>query len=126
MTEAQPNFEKFFPNPEKRELVASFLSWLPDPFGVIEKVVAVETGKQEPFQRLIVMTEGSSGFPTSAEQDEVVLVKKYACKNRKEAALLGYIPLFTQQLFEEEKGYYEELQGKEVHVLWQKPAPEKL
>lgn len=111
---------KFFPNPQRRMLVEQFLGNI-SKCPVIEKVITVDTGIEQPFQRLIVFSEGAEGFPTSAEQDEVVFAKKYACRNKDEAELLGSIPLFTEPLFNEEKDFYDELQGKEVHVLWQKP-----
>lgn len=120
MIEQDHDLSHFFPDPQRRTLVERFIGNV-TARPAIEKVVVVDTGIEEPFQRLIVFSEGAAdGFPTSCEQDEVVFAKKYTCKDRADAKLLGYIPIFTEPLFNEEREQYDELQGKEVHVLWQK------
>lgn len=120
MVERNPDLSQLFPNPQRRTLVEKFIGDI-STRPAIEKLVTVDTGIEEPYQRLIVFSEGADhGFPTSCEQDEVVFAKKHACSSRAEGELLGYIPIFTEPLFNTERQYYEELVGKEIHILWEK------
>ena len=129
MTEQLTYFAALFPNESRRELVEKFIGEVAGQIGV-EKVVSVDMGIDQPNQSVVVVTEGAlkelGDVPTSAELDEVLFAIQRTCKTDQEAIALGYIPTFTETQLEQHRQFADELKGKEVHVLWEKPTEQPL
>ena len=126
MVEQTPDLSALFPKESQRDLVQRFVGDVSGRLG-IEKVVSVDAGLDlEQDQRVLVITEGTQkelgDVPTSAELDEVLFAITSVCKTDQDLLELGYIPTYTESQFQQYRHDVDEYLGKEVHVLWQKPA----
>lgn len=126
MVEQTPDLSSLFPDENRRGLVQKFVADVAGRFG-IEQVLTVDTSLDlEPDQRVVVITEGTlrelGDVSTSAELDEVWCAIQNTCRTDQEEILLGFIPAYTESQFQRYRHDFDEYLGKEVHVLWQKPA----
>lgn len=114
-------WERLFPSPERRRLAEGFVKKVSMLQG-IEKVAVMEVGSGlERQQRLFVFSKGSLGIPDPDELDDVQRVFLEVCPDEATQKLLGYTPVITESLFQEDREGFPDIRDKEVTVLWSKP-----
>ncbi len=114
-------WERLFPKSERRQLAEGFVEKVSLLQG-IEKVAVMEVGSGlERQQRLFVFSKGSLGIPDPDELDDVQKVFLEVCPDKATQKLLGYTPVITESLFQEDREGSHDIRDKEVTVLWSKP-----
>ncbi len=110
-----------FPDEERRKLAQAFIGKVSNLQSVI-KVMTIETGKDEmKSPRIFVFTEGIE-TPNVTDIKTVMKFFDDVCDDKNDKALLGYTPVVTDDLFEEDHIKIPWLRKAQKNTLWERAS----
>lgn len=112
--------ETIFPNPLRRTLVTEFIGEVSQ-LDCVEKVAAIQPGRQGQHYGIFVFTRDVYGIPGLADFDQVLKARLKVCTDEGLSELLGHVGIVTESLFREDQEIVPGLKDREVLVLWQRP-----